>query len=258
MEVINLLFACLAALAAGFINSIAGGGTLVTFPVLTAIGISPVAANVTNSVALTPGLLSGVYAQKDEFQTQKKTLWKILPFSILGGILGAILLLNTSERSFEILIPYLILLATALLAFQTPIKKMIIARAAKTKTQHSSMAILAVFVFIASVYGGYFGAGLGVILMAILGLLLKDSLTKLNVLKQAISFSVNLIAAIYFCFSGKVEWMVALVMIIGSITGGTIGGKLASKIKPNTLKWIVVSIGFVVSVIYFAKAYHLA
>jgi uncharacterized membrane protein YfcA len=108
-------------------------------------------------------------------------------------------------------------------------------------------------VFAAAIYGGYFGAGLGVILMAVLGLVTDDSLTRLNFLKQALGFAINLAAAIYFVFSGKVDWMIAFVMIFGSLSGGLIGGKLAGKIKPELLRWIVVSAGFIASIVFFLK-----
>lgn len=253
MEVLDLIFAFLAAIAAGIINAIAGGGTLVTFPVLTAIGISPVAANVTNTVALCSGLLSGTYAQRKDFQAQKKRLWKILPVGIAGGIAGGLILLNTSEKSFNALIPYLILMATILLAIQVPVKNWIAARIEKHVHQKHSSLFMYVLIFLAAIYGGYFGAGLGIILMAVLGLVIDDSLTSLNVLKQAISFCINVAAAIYFAFSGEVIWMVALVMTAGAITGGLIGGKLAGKLKPEILRWIVVFIGLIVATIYFLR-----
>lgn len=253
MDITGFILSFLAAVIAGIINAIAGGGTLVTFPVLTAIGISPVAANVTNTVALSTGLLSGTYAQRKDFNTQKERLWKILPVGIAGGIAGGLILLNTSESSFNILIPYLILLATILLAIQVPVKNWISSRIEKHKHLKHSTAGMYILIFLAAIYGGYFGAGLGIILMAVLGLVIDDSLTSLNVLKQAISFSINMAAAVYFMFSGSVNWPVAAVMIIGAIAGGLIGGKLAGKLKPESLRWIVVFIGFTVAMVYFLR-----
>lgn len=253
MSIIALSFAFLAAIAAGIINAIAGGGTLVTFPVLTAIGIPPVAANVTNTIALCSGLLSGTYAQRKDFKAQKERLWKILPFGIAGGIAGGLILLNTKESSFKTLIPYLILMATLLLAIQVPVKNWVALRLQKKEHKKHSTIGMYVLIFFAAIYGGYFGAGLGIILMAVLGLVIDDSLTSLNVLKQAISFTINVAAAIYFAFSGQVNWTVALVMTVGAITGGLIGGRLAGKLKPEILRWVVVSIGMVVAVVYFLK-----
>jgi len=253
MGIYNFAFAFLAAVAAGFINAIAGGGTLISFPVLIAIGIPPIAANITNTIALCPGYFGGVFAQRKDFLTQKKRLWKILPVSITGGIAGGLILLNSSEKSFDTLIPFLILLATILLAFQTTLKKWIEARLEKSLHLKSNNFLMLILIFLAAIYGGYFGAGLGVILLAILGLVIDDSLTKLNALKQAISLSINIAAAIYFSFSGKVEWLIVAVMLFGSVSGGILGGQLAGKIKPEILRWTIVIIGVAVAVIYFTK-----
>jgi len=253
MDISILIFAFLAAVAGGFINAIAGGGTLVTFPVLIALGISPLAANITNTIALCPGYISGAFAQRKDFKSQKQKLWKILPVSILGGVIGGILLLNTEESVFRILIPYLIFIATCILAIQVPVKKWIINRSKLSGSEKTSDRLLFLMIFLSAIYGGYFGAGLGVILMAVLGLIINDSLNKINALKQAISFSINFVAAIYFSFSGKAYWIIAFVMAIGAISGGVIGGKLASKIKQEIFRWIIVIIGLIVAIYYFVK-----
>jgi uncharacterized membrane protein YfcA len=243
----------LAALAGGFINAIAGGGTLITFPVLTSVGIPAVVANITNTVALSPGYLGATIAQWDDLKSQKKRIWLFVPASILGGIIGGILLLNTGERLFRSLVPFLILLATALLAVGDPLRNMINRRLSLrgASLEHIQYAILPVT--LAAIYGGYFGAGLSVIVLAVLGFLINDSLTRLNALKQIISFSVNTAAAIFFIFSGKVNWSAAIVMAIFAILGGSLGGRLAGKIKPATLRWTVVTIGVIVAIIYFIR-----
>jgi uncharacterized membrane protein YfcA len=253
MSLFNEILIFLAALAAGFINALAGGGTLVSFPALLALGISPVVANVTNTVALVPGTIGGMWAQRADFKSQYQRLLKLLPAAIIGGIGGGLLILNTSETAFNSLIPYLILLATLLLAAQVKIKNWVVARIGHAHSEKHNPLIMFVLIFIASVYGGYFGAGLGVILMAVLGLVTDDSMTRLNFLKQALGFAINLAAAIYFSFSGKVDWMIAFVMIFGSLTGGVLGGKLAGKIKPEILRWIVVSAGLTAAVIFFIR-----
>ena len=253
MSVINEVLIFLAALAAGFINAIAGGGTLVSFPVLLAIGIPPIVANVTNTVALVPGTIGGMWGQREFFQSQYRRLLKLLPVAIVGGIAGGLLILNTSENTFRSFIPYLILLATMLLAAQAHIKNWVVARIGNVHHETHSPFFMMSMVFLAAIYGGYFGAGLGVILMAVLGLVTDDSLTRLNFLKQALGFAINLAAAVYFAFSGKVDWWVALVMIFGSLTGGYIGGKLAGKIKPGLLRWIVVSAGLIAAIAFFLK-----
>jgi len=253
LEWYQFLFIGIAALAGGFINAIAGGGTLITFPVLTAVGLPAVVANITNTVALSPGYLGATIAQWNDLKTQKKRLWLFVPASVIGGIIGGILLLNTGEKLFRSLVPFLILLASALLAIGDPLRNYINRRLSTrgASLEHIQYAILPVT--FAAVYGGYFGAGLSVIVLAVLGFLINDSLTRLNALKQAIAFSVNIAAAIFFVFSGQVNWWAALVMAIFAIIGGTLGGKLAGKIKPSTLRWTVVTIGVIVSIIYFIR-----
>ncbi|HBB90384.1 MAG TPA: sulfite exporter TauE/SafE family protein [Bacteroidales bacterium] len=249
----EILIALLASLAAGFINAVAGGGTLVTFPVLMALGLPPVAANVTNTVALCPGYFGGIYAQRKDFASQKKRLIAILPISVLGGIAGGLILLNTGEKAFNGLVPYLILLACLLLAIQVPLKKWMQSRSGKTHSTLIKRVGAGSLLLLASVYGGYFGAGVSVIVIAILGLIYDDSLTRLNVLKQAISFSINISAAIYFAFSGKVDWAFAGVMMVGAVAGGLLGGRFAGSIKPSWLRVIVIVTGCTAAVVYLVR-----
>lgn len=248
----DFLLVSIAALAAGAVNAIAGGGTLITFPMLTFLGIPAVTANVTNTVALCPGYFGGTLAQMNDLQGQKNRLWLVVPASILGGVLGGFLLLQTGERLFRELVPYLILLASGLLAIQDPIRAWLVRRMGES--HGASLEKLSWLpVGLASVYGGYFGAGLSVIVLSALGLTLDDSLTRLNALKQAVAFTVNIAAAVFFLFSGQVIWSAALVMAIGALLGGVLGGRLASRIKPSALRWTVVIIGVVISIIYFVR-----
>jgi uncharacterized membrane protein YfcA len=248
----DFLLVSIAALAAGAVNAIAGGGTLITFPMLTFLGIPAVTANVTNTVALCPGYFGGTLAQWNDLQGQKNRLWLVVPASIVGGVLGGFLLLQTGERLFRELVPYLILLASGLLAIQDPVRSWLVRRMGER--HGASLEKLSWLpVGLASVYGGYFGAGLSVIVLSALGLTLEDSLTRLNALKQAVAFSVNLAAAVFFLFSGQVIWSAALVMAIGALIGGVLGGRLATRIKPATLRWMVVVIGVIISIIYFLR-----
>lgn len=246
------ILAALAAIAAGAVNALAGGGTLITFPMLTFLGVPAVAANVTNTVALCPGYFGGTLAQWNDLRGQKDRLWIVVPASIVGGVIGGFLLLQTGERLFRELVPYLILLASGLLAIQDPVRAWLTRRMGEGHSVRlEKMAWLPVG--LASVYGGYFGAGLSVIVLSALGLTLEDSLTRLNALKQAVAFSVNIAAAIFFLFSGEVVWSAALVMAVGALIGGTLGGRLAGRIKPSMLRWTVVVIGVVISIIYFVR-----
>jgi uncharacterized membrane protein YfcA len=183
---------------------------------------------------------------------QKKRLWLVIPASILGGVLGGFLLLQTGEKLFKELVPYLILLASGLLAIQEPVRAWLMRRMGEHhEAKLEKLTWLPVG--LASIYGGYFGAGLSVIVLSALGLTLNDTLTRLNALKQAVAFSVNVAAATFFIFSGQVVWSAALVMAVGALIGGTLGGKLAGRIKPSTLRWTVVTIGVLVSIIYFVR-----
>jgi uncharacterized protein len=250
---LEFVFAGLAALAAGAVNALAGGGTLITFPMLTFLGVPAVAANITNTVALCPGYFGGTLAQWNDLRNQKDRLWLIVPASIVGGVVGGFLLLQTGERLFRELVPYLILLASLLLAIQDPVRAWLMRRMGAGQTGTGLEKLTWLPVGLASIYGGYFGAGLSVIVLSALGLTLEDSLTRLNALKQAVAFSVNVAAAVFFLFSGQVLWSVALVMAIGALIGGVLGGKLAGRIKPSTLRWTVVVIGVIISIIYFVR-----
>ena len=249
----EFVLAGLAALAAGAVNALAGGGTLITFPMLTFLGVPAVAANVTNTVALCPGYFGGTLAQWNDLRGQAKRLWLIVPASIVGGVLGGFLLLQTGERLFRELVPYLILLASALLAVQDPVRAWLTHRLGDGGSGTGLEKLTWLPVGLASIYGGYFGAGLSVIVLSALGLTLEDTLTRLNALKQAVAFSVNVAAAIFFLFSGQVLWSAALVMAVGALIGGTLGGRLAGRVKPSTLRWTVILIGVVISIIYFVR-----
>ena len=283
LEPLEYLLIALAAVAAGAINALAGGGTLITFPALTAMGIPAVVANVTNTVALLPGYLGATFAQKEEVLSQRRRLWFLLPAAALGGLVGGWLLLRTDERLFRQLVPFLILLASLLLAAQEPLKRWL---AGKRKSggagerggqdplpnplpkgegvgspaplppstpASSGEAWAALPVFFAAIYGGYFGAGLSVIVLAVLALVIDDTLTRLNGLKQLVGFVTNLTAALFFVFSGRVIWSVAAVMAVGALIGGALGGRLAGRVPPTTLRRVVVVIGVAVAIIYFIR-----
>lgn len=241
------------AVIAGMMNALAGGGTLLTFPVLTAVGLPAVIANVTNTLALLPGTVGGTLAQWEEMKTQARSLLFFLPFAVLGGLIGGILLLNSGEKVFRQIVPFLILMASLLLAAQERLRFFLSRRSEKHASNKTSLLWSGAAVFLAAIYGGYFGAGLGVILLSILGLALDETLTKLNALKQSIAFCSNATAAIFFVFSGQVVWPVVLVMAACSLFGGWLGGRLARKVKPASFRWIVVTIGVIVAVIYFIK-----
>ena len=247
----NELFIFIAAFFAGLINALAGGGTLVSFPALLALGIPPVTANITNTLALCPGYCGGMIAQRKEFASQKNRIRQILPVCIIGGLFGGFLLIHSDESSFRALIPYLILFATVLLAVQDRVKQVML-----TGSYHKSHPRLVtgggfLLLFLAALYGGYFGAGVSVIIIAVLGLLYDDSLVSLNILKLIISFSVNLAASVYFIFTGKIEWALVVIMSIGSVCGGLVGGTFVEMVHPELFRWIIIGLGLCISGWYF-------
>jgi len=242
----------LAAIAGGAVNALAGGGTLITFPMLTAIGIPAVAANVTNTVALCPGYLGATIAQMKDLRGQGTRLWLLIPAGVLGGIMGGVMLLKTGEHLFRALVPFLILFATGLIAFQDPLRTRIMHRIGQTTELAAARGVWIVLPVVpAAMYGGYFGAGVSVMVLAVLGLVLDDTLARLNALKQAVAFSINIAAAIFFLFSGQVVWAAAAVMAVGAMIGGVLGGRLAGRISSILLRRIIVAIGIAVSAIYF-------
>jgi uncharacterized membrane protein YfcA len=253
MSGLEYLLIALAAVAAGAVNALAGGGTLITFPMLTAVGVPAVAANVTNTVALCPGYLGATLAQAKDMRGQERRLYFLVPAAIVGGLVGGVLLLASGERLFRALVPFLILLASGLLAVQDPVRRWFARRAGQAGAAGGREVLSALPVGLAAVYGGYFGAVVSVIILAVLGLVLNDSLTRLNALKQAIAFSTNVAAAIFFLFSGQVVWSAAAVMAVGALVGGSLGGRLAGRIQPTTLRLIVVVIGVIVAVIYLLR-----
>lgn len=255
LSALDLGLAGLAAVAAGAVNALAGGGTLITFPALIALGLPAVAANVTNTIALAPGHLGATLAQKKDLAGQRARVTRLVPAALLGGLAGGLLLLFTSERVFRQLVPFLILLASALLAVQEPVRAWLLRRLARASRHSSHAEALAIVpVFAASIYGGYFGAGLSVIVLAALGLLVDDSLTRLNATKQAVGFAANGAAAVLFLFSGQVHWAVGLVMAMGAVAGGALGGRLAGRVRPATLRRVVVTVGVLVGLAYLIPA----
>jgi len=251
----ELALAGLAAIAAGMVNALAGGGTLISFPALVALGVPEVVANITNTVALCPGYLGGALAQKKDLAGQRKRLMMLLPVGIIGGLVGGILLLYVSEQVFHILVPFLILLAAILLAVQDRIREWIRRHTGHDGTDRKGCRNAALPAGLAAIYGGYFGPGLSVVYLAVLGLFLDDTLTRLNALKQCLSLATNVAAAIFFLFSGLIIWPLALVMAAGALIGGVIGGHIAGRINPGRLKWIIVAIGTIVGLYYLIRLF---
>ncbi len=248
MESAELILLFLAALGAGAVNALAGGGSILTFPALIAAGLPPLSANVTNTVALFPGYVGGVIGQARDLKGQGRRLFLLIPAALAGGFAGGLLILASSERLFETLVPWLLLGGCALLAAQDRLRGLLQRRSGALGLGWAIIPVL-----LAAVYGGYFGAGLSVIFLAVLGLTIEDSLTRLNGLKQALALGANLSAAALFLTSNKLVWSAAAVMAVGALIGGAAGGRLASVISPKALRAIVIAIGIGVALLFLLR-----
>lgn len=244
-----------AAFVAGLINSIAGGGTLVSFPVLLWVGRDAVLANATSTVALWPASLAGAYGFRREMKGGARTFLLFGAPSLAGGILGAALLLRTPSETFARLVPFLILFATALLAAQEPISRRLRGdddEGAREPTR-AWWAGAAVFQFFVGVYGGYFGAGIGILMLAALGLLGFTDIHRMNALKNLLAICINGVAAVYFIASGAVIWSDVLVMTFAALAGGYCGARLAYRLGRRFVRLAVIFTGLVMSVSLFIK-----
>jgi hypothetical protein len=232
-----------AALVAGAANAVAGGGSLVSFPALLAVGYPAVRANVTNTVALCPGYLGGSLGYRRELAGQGARVRALGATSVAGALLGATLLLLSPASLFEALVPYLIFLACGLLAAQPGL-----ARVARARTGGRARRPLGLHAsqFLAGAYGAYFGAGLGIMTLAILAIFVADRLQRLNALKGLLSLLINLVAAVYFALLAEVAWPAVLVMMAASLVGGQFGVVLARRLDDRLLRPLVVAFGVVV------------
>jgi uncharacterized membrane protein YfcA len=230
---------------AGAVNAIAGGGTLVSFPALLAIGLPPVTANTTSSVGLLAGYAGGSVAYRRELEGQGSRAKGLLIAGILGALVGAVLLLVTPGSSFRAVVPYLVLLSCLLLAVQPWVARALEARGV-ARGHPGWEAQLAIG--IGAVYGSYFGAGLGVIMLAVLGVLVADDLQRLNALKGVLSFVINGVGAIVFVVTGHVAWLAAGLLAVGAWFGATVGVALARRLPAAAVRVGIVVSGVVVGV----------
>jgi uncharacterized membrane protein YfcA len=242
-----------AAFLAGAINSVAGGGTLVSFPTLIWAGLSPVTANATSTVAIWPGTLGGVWGYRREVRTTPRRFTVLIVPSIIGGILGALLLRFTPSDVFARLVPYLILFATTLFMLQETVQRWLGTQDSTTHATSRWLAGAMVFQFFVGLYGGYFGAGIGILMLAALGLLGLKDIHQMNGLKNILGGSINGVAALYFIYARMVYWPDVLVMAAAAITGGYAGAGAARRIGRANVRRLVIFIGFSMAVSLFFK-----
>lgn len=248
----------LAAFAAGAINSVAGGGTLLSFPTMLWVGLPPITANATNTVALWPGSLGGVIGFRRELRGVRDLALLLLGPSLAGGIAGALLLLRTPSHLFEHLAPYLVLAATLLLAAQEPIGRRLPRRgepAAPGARSRTWAAGAVAFQFVVALYGGYFGAGMGILMLAALGLLGLSDIHQMNGLKNLLAIAINGVAAAYFIAAGAIVWNVAIVMAIASIIGGLTGARVAHRVGREVIRRTVIVIGLAMAASLLVRLY---
>ncbi|MEW6127184.1 MAG: sulfite exporter TauE/SafE family protein [Acidobacteriota bacterium] len=258
MSLAQIIIIVVAAFLAGIVNAIAGGGTLITFPALIWIGLDPVVANVTSTVGIVPGTIGGVFGFRHEMSGIRRWLkWFILP-SVIGGLIGALLLLLTPSKIFASIVPFLILFATALFSLQEPINRRlrrsiensssgVTPREATTKWLVGATALQ----FLVAIYGGYFGAGIGILMLAVLGLIGLTDIHQMNGLKNTMGFSINGIAAISFMVSGNVRWFAAAAMAVAALLGGYCGAKIARVLGRTFVRRFVIIVGLIMAISLF-------
>ena len=242
MTLLESVAVVVAGLLAGMINAVVGSGTLITFPTLIALGYPPVLANVSNTVGLAPGSAAAAWAYRRELAGQRERLRRLCVFSTVGAIVGAVLLLTLPEGAFKAIVPALIGIALVRVIFQP---RLTAALAARKERPHHGGAALALGVLGTGIYGGYFGAAQGVLLMGLLGTLLTEDLQVLNGVKNVLAFTANGVAALVFIGIEDIDWKVAGLIAAGSIIGAFGGASIARKLPPTVLRGIIVTIGTV-------------
>lgn len=261
MSWIEILTLLLSALAAGILNAVAGGGTLITFPMLVLYGVPPVIANATSTLSLVVGISGSVFGFRKLISGILPWLPIFLPVSLLGGLLGSILLTHGSERTFSRLVPWLVLFATILFMLQGFIRKLVARRAAWQLIEGSNslpatgaaLFLGIFFQFLVSVYGGYFGAGIGILMLAILGLLGFSDIHRMNALKTVTGGLVNLVSAVWFTASGLIDWPKMEIMMIGAMAGYYLGAIFSQRLSQSIMRRVITMIGVIITVVMFLK-----
>ena len=249
----RLLAVVAVAALSGVMNAIAGGGTLLTFPALVALGLEPIVANASSTVALWPGSVGSMWGYREELGGARRWALGFAVPSVLGGLVGAVLLLRTPPSRFSHLVPWLVLGATALFVVQTPVMSAIRRRQsaaaaadpdgdARRTRQFPPRSIL-FYQFLVSIYGGYFGAGAGILMLAALGFMGLTNIHRMNGLKNWGGLCMNLVAAVIFAFSSLVSWPVAIAMAVGATAGGYAGSRMAQRVGQRAVRWAIIAIG---------------
>ena len=252
-EIIGLI---LAGGAAGAINAVAGGGTLVTFPTLLAFGTPPIIANATSTLALTIGTAGSVFGFRSHIQAVKPWLWRFVPVSIAGGWIGSWLLTHTSDRTFSRLVPFLILFATVLFLSQGFLRRFAgLEQHKPNHSKHHAIDGAIAFQFAVAIYGGYFGAGIGILMLASLGFIGLADIHEMNALKTVLASLINFVAAVWFVVAGLIHWPKAGVMTVGALAGYFVGSHYSQRIPQARVRQIITAIGFIISAVTFYEEF---
>jgi uncharacterized protein len=258
MTFLQALALFIAAIFGGALNSVAGGGSFITLPTLIFTGVPSKIANATSTVALWPGSVASVSAYRKELATQNRVLLLVLGVtSLIGGLLGALLLLGTSQNTFVQLLPYLLLLATVLFTVSGPITTRLRARAATRSTKQTTqiswrtLTIIALLQLVIATYGGYFGGGIGILMLATLGLMGMENIHEMNAVKTVLQSVINGVAVIAFIIAGAVVWLQAIVMIAGAIVGGFTAASFARRLDPRIVRGFVILVGVSMTIYFF-------
>ena len=249
MAILHGLVMFAAAFTGGMMNSIAGGGTLITFPVLLWLGLDPKVANATSTVALWPGLIGGLWGFRREMENSRPILVRLGITSVIGGGLGAWLLILTPSATFAYLVPFLILFATALFTLQVPITRWLGTGAPQERPRARWWTGAIIFQFFSSIYGGYFGAGNGILMLAAMGLLGLHDIHRANGIKNFLGICINGVAVFSFSIAHMVLWPRALLMAVAATIGGYVGARTAQKVGRKFIRRVVVAIGFTITVV---------
>jgi len=249
----SILF--VAAILGGTLNSVAGGGTFITLPALIFTGVLPINANASSTVALWPGSIASVWAYRKEFANQRRLVTLLLSItSLIGGILGAELLVRTSQTTFVKLLPYLLLLATVLFALSGPINTRLREKTTlKNRQSWLTLVGISSLQLIIAIYGGYFGGGIGILMLATLGLMGMENIHEMNAMKTLLTTFINGVAVIIFIIRGIVVWPQAIVMVIGAIIGGYTGAYFARKIDQRLIRGFVILVGVSMTIYFFLR-----
>jgi uncharacterized membrane protein YfcA len=242
------------AFGAGMINSVAGGGTLLSFPTLIWLGVPSVAANATSTVALWPGSLGSVWGYRRELREADRGLYALSVPSLVGGLAGAMLMARTPTEVFDRLVPFLIFFATCLLAAQEAIQRWFDLSAIHTNARTPWLSWAMLFQAGVGLYGGYFGAGIGILMLAALGLMGHTDIHRMNAVKNVLAVCINGVAAAYFAVSGLVRWQDAAVMAVGAIVGGVGGAGLARRMGRTVVRRLIIAVGFGMALALLVKA----